>query len=324
MGVTFEQRPIEQTPDPVFPKLRLPDLVRAYRWSIALALSLVLVENIAWIIEPSRFGPVLDALIAVARKEPKASAVGPLLLWIGIFAVNSGAGVLRRSVDPRIYLRVYADIVAGVVQTGRQWNLPISVTAARAALSRDFIDFLEYRVPDLLEQAIAVGGALVGLSFFDYRIALACAIVVFPLLWTRRLYRRHLVALQREVHDRLEGALDTIQQRDVAGIRQYYLDVARPQRAIANWGAASFGVMRLVLLGVFLVVLFVAIDLDDFSTGELYTIVAYLWTFVTSSEYLPELMESWSAIKDLSRRFEAEPDGALAGAAGGSENGPEE
>jgi hypothetical protein len=31
--------------------------------------------------------------------------------------------------------------------------------------------------------------------------------------------------------------------------------------------------------------------------------VAYLWTFVTSSEYLPELLESWTAIQDLTRRL---------------------
>jgi hypothetical protein len=54
---------------------------------------------------------------------------------------------------------------------------------------------------------------------------------------------------------------------------------------------------------VFLVVLFVSIDLDDFSTGQLYSIVAYLWTFVTSSEYLPALLESWTSVKDLTRRL---------------------
>ena len=53
----------------------------------------------------------------------------------------------------------------------------------------------------------------------------------------------------------------------------------------------------------FLVVLFVAIDLDDFTTGRLYSIVAYLWTFVTASEYLPELLESWTEVQDLSRRL---------------------
>jgi hypothetical protein len=64
--------------------------------------------------------------------------------------------------------------------------------------------------------------------------------------------------------------------------------------------------MRFVLLGVFLAVLYIAIDLDDFTTGNIYTIVAYIWTFVTSSEYLPELMESFTSLKDISGRLREE------------------
>jgi len=51
-------------------------------------------------------------------------------------------------------------------------------------------------------------------------------------------------------------------------------------------------------------VLFIAIDLDDFTTGNIYSIVAYIWTFITSSEYLPELMESWTSLRDISKRLQ--------------------
>ena len=40
--------------------------------------------------------------------------------------------------------------------------------------------------------------------------------------------------------------------------------------------------------------------------GEIYSIVAYLWTFVTATEYLPELMESWTSLHDISKRIKAE------------------
>jgi hypothetical protein len=53
-------------------------------------------------------------------------------------------------------------------------------------------------------------------------------------------------------------------------------------------------------------VLWVSTALDDFTTGQLYSIVAYLWTFVTSSEYVPELLESWTGIRDLSQRLRQE------------------
>jgi ABC-type multidrug transport system fused ATPase/permease subunit len=75
------------------------------------------------------------------------------------------------------------------------------------------------------------------------------------------------------------------------------------KQKIANWGALNFGVMRFILLFIFLGVLYIAIDLDDFTTGSIYSIVAYIWTFITSSEYLPELMESWTSLKDVSSRL---------------------
>ncbi|MFI5236245.1 MAG: ABC transporter six-transmembrane domain-containing protein [Gemmatimonadales bacterium] len=292
--------------------MRLFAIVRNYRWLIALALGLVIIENVAWILEPSLFGPVLDALIASAQKQPGASIVLPLILWTSAFAINSGVGALRRALDPRIYLRVYADIAGGLARTGREQRLPIGVTAARAGLFRDFITFLQYRVPETLEQGIAIGGAVIGLAFFDSRIALACAGILVPVYFIQRLYAGRVRVLQTEVHDRLETAFDTLQDREPDEVRDYYLEVAKPQQRIANWGAASFGVMRLALLGLFLVVLFVAIGLDNFSTGQLYSIVAYLWTFVTSSEYLPELLESWTDVQDLSHRLQSEESSRLA------------
>jgi len=86
-------------------------------------------------------------------------------------------------------------------------------------------------------------------------------------------------------------------------VRSYYIKSAAIKQKIANWGALNFGVMRSILLFIFLGVLYIAIDLDDFTTGSIYSIVAYIWTFITSSEYLPELMESWSSLKDVSNRL---------------------
>jgi hypothetical protein len=60
------------------------------------------------------------------------------------------------------------------------------------------------------------------------------------------------------------------------------------------------------LLAIFLTVLYISIDLDDFTTGTIYSIVAYLWTFVSSTEYLPELLESWTSLRELRSRIHRE------------------
>jgi ABC-type multidrug transport system fused ATPase/permease subunit len=287
--------------------MHLLDIVTRFRWSILFALSLVAIEDIAWIIEPSLFGNVIDALIGIASGEAsKGSQVFPLALWIGAFSVNSGVGALRRSLDQKIFLRMFTDIATEVAHVSKEQGLSASKTAARAQLSREFITFFEYRMPEILQQLISILGALIGLWVFDYRIAATCLIVAIPLLIINQFYNQRVVALQAHLHDSFEETYDVFSEQDPEKVRAYYTQLAQPQQRIANWGALSFGLMRIVLLGIFLVVLYIAIDLDNFTTGNIYAIVAYLWTFVTSTEYLPELFESWTSLKDISRRLKAD------------------
>lgn len=292
--------------------MRISDIVRRHRRGMLFAVSLVVIENVAWIVEPSVFGRVIDAMIGAVGKPGSASPLVPLLVWIGVFGINSGVGAIRRSVDQRIYLGMFTEIATGVARSSFDRNLGVSQTTARVQLSREYIQFLQYRVPEIVEQVIAIGGALIGMAFFDMRIASACLIVLAPLVAINSLYSRRVVALHGEVHDSAEEAFEVIAAKDPERVRAYYAAMAVPQQKIANWGAFSFSLMRLVLLGIFLVVLYIAIDLDDFTTGNIYTIVAYIWTFVTSSEYLPDLMESLASLKDMSRRLYVEVGGAQA------------
>ena len=77
-----------------------------------------------------------------------------------------------------------------------------------------------------------------------------------------------------------------------------------PKTSIARWNSFSFTSVKTLLVVIFIVVLFICVDVDNFSTGKIYSIVAYLWTFIGQTDYLPELMESLGSIKDLNRRFE--------------------
>jgi ABC-type multidrug transport system fused ATPase/permease subunit len=286
--------------------LYLIDIVKQFKRGIILALSLVIIENVAWIIEPTLFGNVIDALIDTAADATRGGYLVPLLLWIGAFAVNSGVGAYRRSLDQRIYLNMFTEIATNVSRISQEQQLSVSKTAARAQLSQQFITFFQYRVPEILEQLISIGGAMIGMAFFDYRIAVACAVVVAPLMLINKMYTKRVAALQTSLHDSYEETFEIFSSQDPARVYEYYKKLARPQQRIANMGALSFGLIRFVLLGIFLVVLHIAIDLDNFSTGNIFAIVAYLWTFVTSSEYLPELMESWTSLKDISGRIRGE------------------
>ncbi len=287
-------------------KMPLTKLFRKYYPSILFALSLVVIENVAWIIEPTVFGNVIDAFIDKSVNQESAQFVIPLVIWISVFLLNSGVGALRRAIDSKIYLNIFTNVAVQVAETAKERGDSVSKTVARAELSREFINFFQYRFPEMMEQTIAIGGAVIALYFFDWRISLSCLFIVLPLLLIAKLYVRKVMALQSDLHDTKEEAFDVFAKQDIDAIRNHYQRIAKNEKKIAYWGALNFAFIRVCLLGIFLLVLYISIDLDNFSTGSIYAIVAYLWTFVTSSEYLPELLESATSIRDISRRLNVE------------------
>ncbi len=277
--------------------------IKQFRKSIIFAASLVLIENLAWIAEPTVFGRVIDAFIDKGLSHVSMEFIIPLAIWIGVFLINSGVGAMRRSIEPRIYLKIFTRIAVDVTRESLNKGLSVSKTAARADLMREYISFFQYRVPEIFEQAISIGGAIIALTIFDYRIGVACLTAVFPLAYLTTTFSRKIAKLQVALHDTREEGYEAFATRNIARIESYYNRLSSSEKKIAHLGGINFGIVRFFLLGIFLVVLFISIDMDDFTTGNIYSIVAYLWTFVTSTEYLPELMESWTSLRELNQRM---------------------
>jgi ABC-type multidrug transport system fused ATPase/permease subunit len=284
----------------------LRSLLTTYRKKVLFALSLVIIEKTAWIIEPRVFGDVIDAMIGALLTPPTGSPMVPILVWIGVFGVNSVVGTLRRVKDEKIYLRIYNDLAVKIAGKVHRGTLTPSRAAARAELSREVVGFYQYRVPDFIEQGIDVGGAVIALTLFDWRLGATCATILVPLTLIGSLYNRKVALLQKQIHDQQEDIFNVYSTNDIGAVRSYYAEMAVWKQKIANWGAFNFGILRFFLLGIFVVILYVAIDLDDFTTGNIYAVAAYVWTFVSSSEYLPEQLESWTSMKEIAGRLKEE------------------
>jgi hypothetical protein len=100
-------------------------------------------------------------------------------------------------------------------------------------------------------------------------------------------------------------------------VHQFYQNMILPKTKIARWNSFSYSTVKVLLVIIFIVVLFICVDVDDFSTGKIYSVVAYLWTFIGQTDYLPDLMESLGSIKDLNTRFERDETNAAARASEG-------
>jgi ABC-type multidrug transport system fused ATPase/permease subunit len=277
--------------------------ISKYKYLIAMLLTFVLIENIAWIIEPTFFGKLLDALIEHFYDHEKANYAIPLLIWIIVYLINVVGGSLHRLFNGGVYSKMYADVATKVIEESESRGDPYSKMLVRSELVKEYITFFKDRLPEMLWQLSASAGAVIALFFYDYRIGLVCLAVIVPVAYINNLNRKKVTRLQKDIHDNQEELYKLIENRDTSKIHQFYFNMISPKIRIARWNSFSYSTVKVLLVIIFMVVLFICVDVDNFSTGKIYSVVAYLWTFIGQTDYLPDLMESLGSIKDLNVRF---------------------
>jgi ABC-type multidrug transport system fused ATPase/permease subunit len=279
-------------------------IISNYKYSIGLILLFVLIENIAWIIEPTFFGKLLDALIGHFYDHEKIDYFIPLFIWILVYLVNVIGGSLHRLFGGGIFARMYADVATQVIDESKSRGDQYSKMLVRSELVKEYITFFKERLPEILWQLSASAGAIIALFFYDYRIGLVCLTVIVPVAYINNLNRKKVTYFQKDIHDNQEELYKLIENRDTSKIHQFFYNMVSPKTRIARWNSFSFTTVKVFLIIIFIVVLFICVDVDNFSTGKIYSIVAYLWTFIGQTDYLPDLMESLGSLKDLNTRFE--------------------
>jgi ABC-type multidrug transport system fused ATPase/permease subunit len=278
-----------------------------YKYSIALVLLFVLIENVSFIIEPTFFGKLLDALIDHFYDHEKVDYFMPLIVWILVYILNVAGGSIHRLLNGSVYSKMYANIATEVVIESQTRGDQFSKMLVRAELVKEYVVFFRERLPEVMWQLSATVGAIIALFFYDYRIALICVAITIPIAYINNLNRKNVTRLQKDIHDNQEELFNLIESRDTTRISQFYQNTVTPKTRIARWNAFGYSSGKILLVIIFIGVLFICVDVDKFSTGKIYSIVAYLWTFIASTDYLPELMESMASVKDLNERFKKDP-----------------
>lgn len=264
----------------------------------------LLLENFTWLIEPNYFGKLLDALIdRFYDDDLKMNYVLPLSFWIGIYILNTLGGALSRYYSGKIYSKLYVDIAGEIISSSTTKGHHPSQTLARTELAKEYVTFLKDRMPEVVWQVFAIFGGVGALFFYDWRIAAICFGVIFPIAYIYNRYRKNVVGLQKDLHDNREDLFQLLENNNIEAIKDYYQRMVLPQTRISKWNSLNFTITKLLMMGVFVAVLFICVDVDKFSTGKIYAIVSYLWTFILSTDYLPGLMESITSLIDLNNRL---------------------
>ena len=100
--------------------MNLKSIMKKHSPGVSLVVCFLLLENFTWMLEPTFFGRLLDALIdRFYKHELKMNYVLPLSLWIGIYLLNTLGGALSRFYSGKIYAKLYVDIAGEVISSSR-------------------------------------------------------------------------------------------------------------------------------------------------------------------------------------------------------------
>lgn len=273
----------------------LKHIARHNKKRLAATFALVAAENIIYLTYPLFSAFAINAMVR--------GDVWTALLYSLFVLAAWATGALRRSVDTRVFARMYAELTVPVIVRERGKGTDTSAISARVLLSRDLIDFFETHLPTLLTSAFSIVGAavmLLGLEFWAGAAAWG-VLLLFALLLPR--YARINDALYERLNDRLEKEVHLINGATEPLLHKHYRFVARLRILLSNREALGY-----LCIGAAMAVVFgaavVQMSSRSVNAGHIYAVMTYLWTFAVSLDDAPRLAEEFSKLKDIGRRVE--------------------
>ncbi|KPN72138.1 ABC transporter six-transmembrane domain-containing protein [Neisseria sp. 83E34] len=273
----------------------------AHRKKLLVTFGIVALENLLFLSYPVFGGFAVNAVMQGKVWHALAYALVVLLIWL--------VGAARRSADTRVFARIYSEIVVPVIVKQRiQGQTPSQITA-RVALSREFVDFFEMHLPMAVTSLVSVFGAVIMLVLLEFWVGVLSMMVLAVFLLLLPGFSRMSEKLYFKLNNRLERDVDMIQAAPEAMLHKHFGLVARLRILISNREALGYlciGAAMAVLFGF----TFVWITLNGYgSAGHIYSLTTYLWMFAMSLDDMPQLVESYSNLRDIARRVEVESTG---------------
>jgi ABC transporter transmembrane protein len=218
------------------------------------------------------------------------------------------SGAFRKVYDTHTFTRIYGDVATAVVLAQGARGVPTSQIVARSALSRELVAFFEHDVPLIITTLTVFVGALVMLFLYDRQIGFYCLLLLVPLLVVNQRYARRAHGLNRGLNDELENEVDILTARQPETVRAHYRLLAHWRVRLSNAEVANWGVMELFLIGLAGVVLIRAVALPGVQAGDIYAVVAYLWSYLGSLDHVPFTVQQLGRLHDIGHRMRVQGD----------------
>lgn len=274
----------------------LKAIARAYPGKLFFTLSLVALENALLLAYPLFAGFAVDSIIRGDTGSALVYAVVVLAFWV--------VGAARRAVDTRTFTRIYTDLAVPVILNQRLLNQDTSTAAARVVLAREFVDFFEKHIPTIATALVSIVGAAAMLALIEPWIGLACllALVLCSTLLPR--FARRNQALHERLNDRLEKEIGMVARVGAASLQRHYRVLSRLRIRLSDREAVAYLFIGTVAAALFVVAISQLALSPAVKAGHVYAVMTYLWTFVSSLDEAPTMVDQLARLRDIGKRVD--------------------
>jgi ABC-type bacteriocin/lantibiotic exporter with double-glycine peptidase domain len=211
--------------------------------------------------------------------------------------------VFRHVYDTRTFTQIYSKLAVSVVFAQVKQGIPTSQIVARSALSREFIDFFERDIPEIIAALFGFFGALVMLFFYDIQLALYCLLLLLPLIGLNYFYLRKSQRFNQKLNDQLEYEVEVLGECQPEAVASHYQQLAKWRIYLSNAEAVNGGLMELCIVALFIAALIRTISIPDIQAGDIYAIISYVWSYRQSFDKIPAILQQLSRLQDIGGRI---------------------
>jgi ABC-type multidrug transport system fused ATPase/permease subunit len=274
----------------------LKAIARTYSGKLFFTLSLVALENALLLAYPLFAGFAVDSIIRGDARSALFYAVVVLAFW--------AVGAARRAVDTRTFTRVYADLAVPVILNQRLQNQSTSTAAARVVLAREFVDFFEKHVPTIVTALVSIVGAVVMLLVIEPWIGAASLAALLLCMGLLPRFARRNQTLHERLNDRLEKEIGLVEKVGPATLQRHYGVLSRLRIHLSNREAAAFLFIGSLAAVLFVVAISQLALTPAVKAGHVYAVMTYLWTFVSSLDEAPLMVDQLARLRDIGKRVD--------------------
>ena len=274
----------------------LKAIAKAYPGKLFCTLSLVALENALLLAYPLFAGFAVDSILRGDASSALFYAAVVMAFWV--------VGAARRALDTRTFTRIYADLAVPVILNQRLQNHSTSKAAARVVLARDFVDFFEKHVPVIATALVSIVGAAAMFLVIEPRVGLACfAALLLCIILLPRFARRN-EQLHERLNNRLEKEIGLVEKVGAQTLRRHYQLLSRLRIWLSDREAVAYLFLGALAALLFIVAISQLALSPAVKAGHVYAVMTYLWTFASSLDEAPGMVDQLARLKDIGKRVD--------------------